>query len=609
MRRRLSIALILFGLVPALLSGPAAAAQGRGAHVDGAGRGRNPSATLRQGFARGGMTLGGWLTGLRDALVTRTAGTPLTFLGGELPDDCDDYTCPSIRPFAAGDLDGDGSEDVFTSERIDGAWFLKARRGQDGSVLWSSPIKIEWYGYAFFGRADVIGDDTREIVLLEAHAPYTGVYEPLAGAVVADLQQSVRVLRVGDGAVVWERSYEGSIAGGGAWGAGNLVSEVRDLIIDLSVMEDATGDGVADVLVERASRTNVYAGLGVGSSVVRTSAETLDGRSGRSVATLYLQTTGGYPVVVPTGDLSGDGLSDLVTVVGAEMAAYPVAGGAPLWRASLSGLGRYPYPTPTHLTDGPRWDVMIETDRPDLGFLSVMTAFRGANGARLWSYTGRTRDTVLALGGDVDGDGATDLVAVGLEEDYYLDARGHRVGVISGASGTQILDEIVTVPVEAGHRVSYHNCYWCLADVTGDGVVDAVLRSSEYVDAGEGRRIVAAHTSVRSLRDGSVTWERRDADAFLVPVPVDLNGDGTSDLADYACCVGGGLRFLDGSSGEDVGTVGFLASVEDPFGAAIDGAAGDEVVGWLWFFHPETETWSFGVQVSGVAGSLWSVVP
>lgn len=518
-------------------------------------------------------------------------------LAGEYPDGCESYFCPSIVPLKAGDLDGDGSEDLFTSERRDGATFLHARRGIDGSTLWITRIQAPWYtfGYAFVGRVDVTGDATPEIVILEVHRPYTGLAEPLAGAASLELDQRVRLFRPADGSAVWERTFSGSARGAYAVATGAWV--VQDLVVDVSTGPDATGDTYPDVLVQRATRTTSIAG-----PVVLTSADTLDGRTGATAGSVGFTTIGGSPTIVPSADLSGDGLADLVSVAGATLAADPIDGSSRHWARSISKLGRYPFPAPVHLHAGVLSDVAVITDRPNAGFVTAFTTFRGEDGAQMWTHQGADRDNDIDFAGDVDRDGITDLAEVGTES-WFGPLPRHLIITRSGATGQILLDERFRREVPPGTSVGYAGCWHCLTDVTGDGVLDALLLA---IVGDERDRF---HT-VRSLGDGAPLWERHDPGPYaplLVPVNADLNGNGSSDLFAYQGSASD--DWLEGRTGALIGSRRVSLDGSVAFGARIDGSTGDELVVSIHRYDEATGESSFGLEVVGAEGMLWSVAP
>lgn len=362
---------------------------------------------------------------------------------------------------------------------------------------WTGAQGYGYFGYAVDAGRDFDGDGVPDVAI---GAPVTDIPDG-SGGVVADAGQVTLLsgARLGDdgGGVV--ATFDGRLASDQA---GNVVQ----------LTGDATGDGVADLLVGARgvapSGELVHAG-----AVYLIAGQAGDGDAPVSLEPLArftgertLARTG--TALAAPGDVDGDGLADLLmqgelrdeTAEGDEI----YAGG----RAYLV-LGTHAFAADNSLADAD---------------------------ARLLAEGTRDAAGLALAGGDFDGDGYAD-VAVGAP---YADGSKGRVYLLPGGPGAIAGDvSLSTAPVQLRGTGVYDAFGWTLAagDVTGDGIDELAIGVPLHDDpfpAGGKVELYGGATGVFSGVPARLAVWTGDFDEHQLGTGVhlgaDVDGDGTGDV-------------------------------------------------------------------------------
>lgn len=303
---------------------------------------------------------------------------------------------------AVGDLDGDGRADTVeiaqTRNAASPTSHLRARRG-DGRVLWET--RVPGYAYTRGARVGPAGKPGVLVLsrLQEARPTPVGIAIAEAWTVAA---------YAGDGTQVWARPMPPDV-----W----AFSVASYGIVGVPLLW-----GVDDLLPGKADDLVLGVTAAAGAAVVRTPAAypawVLNGADGTlgpvAAADVVEQEAGSLVYLVP--DLSGDGLTDLVTQVGSgnevALVAQSATGGAPVWVTR-----DLPIRWPTWIdalgdvTGDRRGDLTMGVDNvsdPDTSRVMVVS---GADGTVATTYPGHG---AMSLG-DVDRDGRRDVSVLSLD--------------------------------------------------------------------------------------------------------------------------------------------------------------------------------------------------
>ena len=234
----------------------------------------------------------------------------------------------------AGDLDGDGLDDVVTySFGPEEGGRVQARRGTDGTVLWERPVEAE-AGFVYPLGQDVTGDGRADLLLDELSLQGESVGTPVTSESRSRLRQVYGVVSGADGAGLWSRTVDGTVVerstGVGAGGGGPVTAEAGAGTVEV----EATGlpllllagggspalvENVVDVTVRYrdAYAATPEAGGFAYDEVVRTStsASAVDPATGTARALRSAAGVPGLALLEPVGDLDGDRSPEGVWVV------------------------------------------------------------------------------------------------------------------------------------------------------------------------------------------------------------------------------------------------------------------------------------------------------
>jgi hypothetical protein len=374
------------------------------------------------------------------------------------------------------DVDGDGVADVAAGARFalrgvhqDG--MAAVWSGASGSRLraWAGELRDGLFGHAALPLPDLDGDRRADVVISAPNAVIDGAPR---GVVVARSPHT--------GGQIWRR--QGAAEQNFGW--------------DLDLGDDHDGDGRRDVVVGAPGRDAGRAYLLSGA----------DGRTLRSFAPRRDEPSFGW-YVAATGDLDGDGRSDVV--VGAHLTKRSdgaAAGAAYLfsstsgeilrqWQGAQdrSGFGEVVAAIGDLDGDG-RGEVAVAAPRTNertRHHPGEVFVYSGASGAVIRHFTGKQPGELfgrmVAAAGDVDGDGTEDI-AIGAP--WHRSAAGERAGrleIRSGRGGEVLADlagdtadawfgwHIVRAPDPEGkNRPAFlvSSLRHPVNDVAGTGVID-----------------------------------------------------------------------------------------------------------------------------------------
>lgn len=474
-----------------------------------------------------------------------------------------------VFPGRLGDVDGDGRRDVATIEYVDDAATLRVRRGTDGSELWNAP---NVFG---FHPVDVEGDGRTEILTVSLE------FVPVAQGLTLALER-VR-LHEGGGGDRWSILVFAAIVRTST-DVGSFGADVN-FVTSLGLMPDATADGRPDVWL--GTSAGAFVDGEVFLDLDTFAGRTIDLTTGVEVGRVQAAGANGLPWAVPTADLSGDGLADVLSVSGLEIdAGLLVASttfGSPHWAVGLESS--QVYLSSAELDGDGRADALAQISDGGAG---RRAAYDGATGAMLWT---RPDNGYLDVAGDIDGDGGADLTLLAPTGGILT------VHAISGATGQTLWG-----PVAYGSGSGMWFFCVCPEDLTGDGVWDPLVAELDFA--------TGVTVSALSGRSGAVRWSflLGPGQGFPLPLGADADGDGAQDIATSASL--GSTLAVTVARGPDLGPLWSVSSSFDGFmlgfyGDDLTGDGAPEVVGAEWRL---TEEAAFGsASAHSSSGLLWRV--
>ena len=450
-----------------------------------------------------------WLRTYRDlaSAVPAAARVGLAAPSSPSPDPTRAWLVP------AGDLDHDGAGDVADVRSVESAdpvtgetgysLWVDARRGRDGALLWSKKLPGD-YAYPYFGA---VGAGARGgMIVVSFDLVPADLYAAGAGAVTTSV-----TAYDGTGAQVWTWSRAGATAAALPVGGGMHVWPVSD--------GDLAPGAARDLLVFDVVWT--WAGTPFGPEQAQRmllQPKVVDGATGlaRDLGEPFVADGEVYPRIV--GDVSGDGLDDVVLVTGdGETFGVRVLrssdGGEPYRIGGLPPKVIWVHPVPD-VTGDRVGDLMFDAIG-STGATEVLVD--GARGRVLWS---RRADGFHAVAGRPGS-----IVFLGPYDPSRLPLTAY------DGSGRVRWSVSPSVSVAGLRGFGSRREVWSASDVDGDGTNDVT-----FVLVAEGANAAPRHyVGVVDGRTGRVT---RHTDPDLVPTPVAIDGRGSDAYS---------LRFANGA--------------------------------------------------------------
>ncbi len=470
----------------------------------------------------------------------------------------------------AGDLDGDGIDDVLAAGQLydEDTGTAHALSGADGHELW----RVEGAGHAIPTLLPLApGGDFLDTTYVPGESDYTGHCEADSNCVetrTASFSWWVRVRDGATGEARWERSFPGSEESSHSSTSSDQAfafastTDVSDQSVVTLPGPDVDGDGLPEVLVSRGDvhreyeEQYEYAPFGAGDSSYRETLiatnvfEVLSGATGEPLASKVVPDVAAVGVLRDAGDLDDDGQPDLliehraqppfqqVCTGGITVSSCETSGGSshleverldgrtlvPQWRASApEGSEAALQGTRADFDGDGVLDLLVSEyryDRPE----SAITAVSGDDGAILWRHAS-TGYLIVEAVAFLDGDGDADVLA-GLFPNASFGPVQPTVTIerLDGSSGAVLLSTtLAPPPFDPAEEYAFAQLS-SPGDGDGDGAADVAVSVEIYRPEDNTQR---RSTVLESARTGAVIFQRDDLGG-LSPAG-DLDGDGGAD--------------------------------------------------------------------------------
>lgn len=490
---------------------------------------------------------------IRQAMTTLESGSSLTELldarlqimksprdqGGsglmsvqKLASDPDPTTLVFVEPFQAGDLDGDGKDDLidFETRRNGDSYFYRmvGRRGLDAQVLWSRDLPES----TLMLSRNFTGDQRKEIFLVSFSEYVEESGTPTGSSQTFHSEVSLQVVSSMN-EVVWSRVVKGrfetkklKVEGVASY----YVESFDNLLVWAYPSADASGDGLEDLFLltlDSDSESANLAGLQVKVQEYRTTGELVDVGNAETLGTVTKASEQGFQQVVSSADLTGDSLGDFAilekTSGGFKVSAWPLKGDSPTWEVTRSTSDPYPYFYSAQLVDSVSGDLIIIT-HAEQPLRVIREAVRGTTGESLWQHSTNNYQEFTYVA-DSTHDGGTDVMLLDYKGGWRLELtmlRGSDLTVVWGPRSY-----FQELPPEYSSRSTNCACGWT-GDLNADGIDDHIVANAGF-NTEDQTSIVGAFGI--DGRNGSVIWDLPPStEYFWWPTRWDFNGNGTDDL-------------------------------------------------------------------------------
>ncbi len=415
------------------------------------------------------------------------------------------------------DLDGDGFNDTLVvSYDVDEAtrdyeYTLSAKRGIDGSILWSESVMGNdlQYGLLYGIPAGDLNSDGIEDILVS-------IYENDGKAMITKI--TMKAKNGSSGADIWNQT----ISGNNVYASGNPV-------------KDMNGDGINDIYMESSGYDEN----------TRTFSSTLaikDGSNGDDIWNLTMSDRNIWLYGVPVDDLDGDGLQDILVSINeyeppgnykSTLTAKKGSNGNDLWSQYVTGSYAWLYGSQAGDLngDGKNDVLVVEHNQDGDTAMSILSATDGYTGKSLWSQTKKANiwDSAWISGipaGDLNGDGNKDVLVTLNEYNQDTQTSSYTVTAVKGSNGAALWNQSLK-----GMFV-YMNAYPA-GDLNGDKSEDVLINSGTYnLTTG----VSALKLAAKKGSNGANLWTESISSngsdwSGLSGYPVeDINGDGLKDV-------------------------------------------------------------------------------
>lgn len=418
----------------------------------------------------------------------------------------------------AGDLDGDGYDDVLVSA--------------------NSHI------YVYLGSATGLATESANSLSPEHSTSYFYSTVAPAGDVNGDGYADVIVpAREYDSAISWIYVYMGSHEGVSAVGTTLefLNTGLYSSGCGCDGAGDVDGDGYDDIVVKQCNVPGVDVFRGSASGVLPTPTVVLNGGASEGFGSS----------VAGVGDVNGDGYDDVGvgTYSGKEVYLFEgsVTGTMDVPTTILSGTAsRFGEEiAAAGDVDGDGFDdILVGTDRDGSYLFQGSPAGLAATpSAHFTDASASFSTSVTAAAGDVNGDGYDDVI---IGAPYPLGAVASRVYVYLGAAAGMSATPSASLEGESG--ISFGRALAGVGDVNGDGYSDIVIGASDYGgwqtpgrDTGRAYVYQGSSTGLSTSPNTYLDNHYREGFGLSMAAVGDVNGDGYDDVAIGECGYLGGI--------------------------------------------------------------------
>ena len=472
----------------------------------------------------------------------------------------------------AGDLDGDGLDDVATLTYDAESLVLQGRRGLDGALLWSRDLTDGWGALAFPVGRDLTGDGADDLLYSVTSGQEQFTQEEGSTSYgfryLAETTTAVGVVSGADGSVAWETTRDGAVDEQYSWSTdpagvtsqSEYVLRSTALAVLPLVSDDVTGDGVADVALSSVDLDVDASQAGAGGLVayaedvretVRsgTDAVLLDGPTGAAVAGRRVAGQSAVSLLLPVGQVVGDDraellwsterVADLAAVCAGALDVQQCTAERPdatvelelltggdltrAWAVTTTGGLATPFPLGQDVNGDGAADLGLYVDSPGSRFVLLS----GAEGAGLWQAVSEQLVHLVGIDAGVAALGRFDVTpAEGVSADVLVERRDAVTGTVLGTS-----EHRVSVPEPAGDDWSAASVAVLdsAPDADGDGL-DELLVGVAVTAEGDGPAETRSLNVVETLADGRTVRSRTGEDLAVALRAGDLDGDGLEDV-------------------------------------------------------------------------------